>query len=168
MSEFSFPALIESIGLKIDDLTNRQKVEVIEYALAKKYKNIAKELPVTDTVCNGIYYRELFIPADVALTGKVHREKHLCMLLSGDISVLTDDGMKRIQAPYTFVSEPEMKRAGYAHTDCIFATVHQTELTDIQQIEEALFYDSDLSWIEETLKLSGDKEYVSSRCSGGS
>ena len=50
-----------------------------------------------------------------------------------------------------------MKRAGFAHTDTIWTTIHATDLTSIKEIEDSLFYDSDLSWIDyhESIKKFG-------------
>ena len=44
--------------------------------------------------------------------------------------------MKRIIAPYTFVSRPGTKRVGLAHADTVWVTIHATEETDLEKIEE--------------------------------
>lgn len=157
MDVFNFPAQIQNMGLSVENLTDRQKVEVLEYGLFKNCDNIAEELPLEHHVCNGVYVRSLTIPAGTVLTGKIHKTKHISILQQGDISVMTEEGMKRLQAPLIIESEPGMKRAGFAHTDTIWTTVHPTNLTDIKEIEESLFYDSDLSWIDyhETIKKFG-------------
>jgi len=154
---FNFPDHIQSMGLSIDNLTDRQKVEVLEYGLKKHCPDIAEELPLKHHLCNGVYARELFIPAGVVLTGKIHKTKHISIIMQGDISVMTEEGMKRIKAPAVIESEPGMKRAGFAHTDTIWITIHPTQLTDVKEIEDSLFYDSDLSWIDyhETIKKFG-------------
>ena len=84
---------------------------------------------------DGVYARELFIPAGTVLTGKMHRQRHLNFLIQGDITVWTEEGMKRIQAPAVIPSEPGCKRVGYAHTDTRWVTVHGTHETDLARIE---------------------------------
>lgn len=148
METFNFPAHIESLGLPVIGLTNRQKVEVLEYGLLKNFIDISKEFPLTHHICNGVYARELFIPAGTVLTGRIHKTKHISIVQQGDISVMTEEGMKRMQAPTVIQSDAGMKRAGYAHTDTIWITIHPTNLTDIEEIEDSLFYDSDLSWVD--------------------
>lgn len=93
------------------------------------------ECPVTDHWADGIYGREMFIPAGTVLTGKIHRFATLNFLMQGEITVTTPDGMKRIKAPAIFTSEPGCKKAGYAHTDVIWVNVHPTKLRDVASIE---------------------------------
>lgn len=83
----------------------------------------------------GIYAREMFIPAGTVLTGKIHRHEHLNIISAGDISVLTEEGPRRIVAPYTIVSPPGTKRLGYAHADTVWTTIHATPETDLELLE---------------------------------
>jgi hypothetical protein len=94
---------------------------------------IKSPLPVT-----GGYAREMTIPQGVALVGRVHKHPCINIVSKGDISVTTDDGVKRIQAPYTFVSAAGTKRAGYAHEETVWTTFHLTDETDTDKIEDAL------------------------------
>lgn len=83
----------------------------------------AKE-KVTHHFSPGIYVRELFIPKGSILTGKIHRHAHLNIMTKGDISVLTEHGVVRLTGPCTLTSHPGIKRAGYAHEDTVWMTVH--------------------------------------------
>ena len=53
---------------------------------------------------------------------------------------LTGDGHapRQVKAPFIVVSQPGVKRAGYAHTDCIVLNVHQTACRDLDEIEAEL------------------------------
>ena len=84
----------------------------------------------------GVYARELLIPQGATLTGKIHKTKHLNIVSKGKIMVASLDGQKIIEAPYVFVSEPGTKRAGYALEDTVWVTIHVTEETDVENIEE--------------------------------
>jgi hypothetical protein len=83
-----------------------------------------------------LYARELFIPEDTLLIGKIHKHQSFNVLAQGEMSILTENGVKRIKAPYTVVSNPGIKRMGYAHTDCVWIAVHGTEETDLELIEK--------------------------------
>jgi hypothetical protein len=96
------------------------------------------ELEPTHHFSKGIYARELRIPAGTLLTGKIHKFENLNIISQGDISVVTEDGVKRIQAPCTLVSPPGTKRIGYAHTDTVWTTIHATEETDLEALEAEL------------------------------
>ncbi len=84
----------------------------------------------------GVYARELHIPADTILTGMIHKYAQLNILSAGEISVLTEDGVKRVSAPFTVVSPPGTKRVAYAHTDCVWTTILATNETDPEKIED--------------------------------
>lgn len=96
------------------------------------------ELPPVHHFAKGIYARELRIPAGTLLTGKVHRTEHLNILSAGEITVWTEDGMKRVSAPFTIVSRPGTKRVGFAHTDCVWTTIHRSDETDLEALEAEL------------------------------
>lgn len=98
----------------------------------------AVEIEPRHHFAKGIYAREIRIPAGTILTGKVHRTEHLNVLSEGEITVWTEDGMKRLQAPATIVSRPGTKRVGYAHTDTTWITIHGTDETDLDVLEAEL------------------------------
>ena len=86
----------------------------------------------------GVYMREGRIPAGTVVTGRQHRTEHLNILAAGEITVWTEDGMKRLKAPAVIKSMPGAKRVGYAHTNVVWITVHATDLTDVAEIERQL------------------------------
>jgi len=96
------------------------------------------DLPPEHFFAEGLYARVLNIPAGTLLTGKVHRREHVNILAAGEITVWTEDGMRRIAAPHIMVSRPGTKRVGYAHTDTTWITVHATKCTDPQAAEDEL------------------------------
>lgn len=87
---------------------------------------------------DGLYAREITIPKGCLLTGKVHKTVHLNIISKGDITVWTEEGMKRVQAPFTMVSKPGTKRVGYAHEDTVWTTIHGTHETDLDKLERDL------------------------------
>jgi hypothetical protein len=91
---------------------------------------------------HGLYAREILVPKGTLLTGKIHLAEHLNIISKGDISVMTEDGIKRIKAPATLVSQPGIKRVGYAHEDTVWTTIHACSETDIEAIEAALVVDT--------------------------
>jgi hypothetical protein len=96
------------------------------------------ECPVWNFFAPGLYARQMKIPKGVVLTGAVHKTEHLC-IVSGDLNVSTDEGVRRITSlQYLMVSRPGAKRAGYAHEDTFFTTVHATTETDLDKLVEEL------------------------------
>lgn len=117
----------------VEGATMREKVLCLEEFL-RGFPQLPEQL--THHFADGIYARELRIPRDSVIVGKIHRHAHLNFLMKGDISVLTEHGIRRIQAPAVIASAPGIKRAGYAHEDTIWITVHATRETDLEKIED--------------------------------
>lgn len=83
----------------------------------------------------GTYAREITIPAGVVVVGKLHRHDHMIMLVTGEATIYTDQGMKRIVGPKVWTSSAGTKRAIYAHTDATLMTIHATNETDLAALE---------------------------------
>ncbi|AVR10305.1 SET domain-containing protein-lysine N-methyltransferase [Burkholderia thailandensis] len=96
------------------------------------------DCPVRHYFAPGMAAREMTVPAGVVLTGAVHRHEHLCTISKGRIAVSTDDGMKVLSAPYTFVSRAGSKRVGYAIEETVWTTYHATDETDIDRLIEEI------------------------------
>jgi quercetin dioxygenase-like cupin family protein len=97
-----------------------------------------EQLPLKHHFADGQYGREIFIPKGTLVVGKIHKHSHLNIVSKGDVTVVTEFGINRIIAPYTFVSQPGTKRALLANEDTIWTTVHVTNETDIEKIEEQI------------------------------
>lgn len=116
------------------------------------------ELTVRHHFSRGLYARELHISAGTVLTGEVHKFENLNIMSQGDLSVMTEDGIKRVQAPFTIVSPPGTKRAAYAHADTVWTTIHATDETDVEKIRQEVVvssYDEYLSYCQQ-LSIGGN------------
>lgn len=96
------------------------------------------ELQTQHDFCPGFYARSILIPAGTVLVGKVHATEHIFMVTQGDISITTDEGVMRVQAPFQAICKAGMKRAGFAHTDTVCVNIHITTETDLTKLEAAL------------------------------
>lgn len=113
----------------------REQVERLEREIQQLPQ---AECPVRHYFAPGMYAREMTIPAGVVLTGAVHRHEHLCTISKGRISVSTDEGMKELAAPCTFVSTAGTKRVGYAIEETVWTTYHATTETDLDRIVQEI------------------------------
>lgn len=80
--------------------------------------------PVEQFFGEGVYIRQVFLPAGTIATGKIHKEPCWNILIQGELEVVTEDGYKIMVAPCIFRSKGGMKRAGRVISDTIWATVH--------------------------------------------
>ena len=92
--------------------------------------------PLKHSFADGCYIREIFNPKGELLVTKIHKVAHPFFLMRGDMTILMEDGIKRIRAPHYGITPAGTKRIIYCHEDCVFVTVHATKLTDIKAIEE--------------------------------
>ena len=92
--------------------------------------------PLKHSFADGCYIREIFNTKGQLLVTKIHKVTHPFFLMKGDMSILMEDGIKRIKAPHYGITPAGTKRIIYCHEDCVFVTVHATKLTDIKAIEE--------------------------------
>jgi hypothetical protein len=116
------------------------------------------DLHVEHIFTPGKYIRALHIPAGCVLTGKIHATEHICKVLMGRILVRTvgEEGVKELVAGDEFVSQPGIKRVGFAIEDTVFVNEHTNEdnTTDLALLEsrliipEAIGYEKteDITW----------------------
>lgn len=128
-----------------NELNTRAKVFKAEELMLQMPQ---RELEVKHYFSQGVYARELYIPKDTILVGKLHKYKQLNILSKGDISVLIDEEVKRIQAPFTVVSSAGTKRIAYTHEDSVWLTIHGTEETDIDLIEDIFTASSEQDYLD--------------------
>lgn len=96
------------------------------------------DCPLEHVFAPGAYGRQIFIPKDSLIVGKIHKHAHLNFLMQGTVTVATEEGPVRLTAPLMMVSKAGTKRVVYTHEDTIWATVHLTDSTDLDEIEEQI------------------------------
>ena len=125
MSKEDFRRGIAEVQEKIANHPNGLTGEVLQ-----------KVNPLKHSFADGCYIREVFNPKGELLVTKIHKVTHPFFLMKGDMSILMQDGIKRIKAPHYGITPSGTKRIIYCHEDCVFITVHVTNETDIKKIEE--------------------------------
>jgi quercetin dioxygenase-like cupin family protein len=86
--------------------------------------------------CGGVYAREIEIPKGTALVGEIHTQDQINVVSKGSIRVATEEGVRIITAPCTFISPAGTKRAGYALEDTVWTVFHATKSKDQQEIRK--------------------------------
>lgn len=107
---------------KKDRPTNRQKILEWE-AMAKNAPQV--DIPVSHNIHGGMYAREITIPKDSIITGDIYKFDHFDIMVSGDITVSTDTQTPKRLTGFNFLNGlAGKKRAGYAHEDTVWITIH--------------------------------------------
>lgn len=122
----------ENLGIRdsIVELEARLKGALVETGTPEA------DMPLKHVFAPGAYGREIFIPKGTLVVGKIHKHAHLNFLMKGKVSVLTEEGPKTMEGPLMMVSPAGTKRVVYTHEDTVWATVHLTNETDLEKIEE--------------------------------
>ncbi|MBK9694928.1 MAG: hypothetical protein IPO76_05990 [Elusimicrobia bacterium] len=118
----------------------RKKIFCLEETMAKipgATFGDSPEMPLKHSFAEGVYVREIFIPKGHILTGKIHKHSHPNFLMSGEVIVVTEErGREHLKAPLSMISAPGTKRAVIALEDTTWITVHVTNETDLEKIED--------------------------------
>lgn len=99
-------------------------------------ENLLDQCPVRHIFAPGCYAREMTIPKGIVIIGKIHRHRHVNIISKGKVRVATEFGIEQFEAPYTFVSEVGTKRAVFALEETVWTTIHVTDETDLDKIED--------------------------------
>jgi len=156
---------LQEVDLKKDQSLAKKDFRTKIMKLENGLKNIdhkdiikgdSKLCPLKHSFSDGIYVREITIPAGMLIIGKIHKHDHPNFLLKGEVIVVTEGGGKEeLKAPCSMISKPGTKRALYAKTELVWTTVHlnPTNTQDLKELEEEIIaptYDAYEKFLENT------------------
>ena len=102
-----------------------------------KNKIIGKtEGAVTHNFADGQYIRTIVMPKNSLIVSKIHAKNHPFFIMKGEASIFTEQGVKRIKAPFHDITEAGTKRALFIHEECTFITVHRTDCLRVHEVIE--------------------------------
>lgn len=88
---------------------------------------------------NGLYVRELTVPAGTYAIGHEQRFEHFNVFLKGCVEMIMDDGSTRVlRAPMIFIGQPGRK-IGYVHEDMVWINVFPAANRDVEALEAQYF-----------------------------
>jgi hypothetical protein len=109
---------------------------------------------------DGVYMRELTVPAGLLIVGRSHRAEHHCILVRGRLVIFNADGSQsELAAPTEFDAGPGRKVVR-VEEDMTFVNVYQTQETDVETIEREMFDDELPPDTRPMLEPDGDFERV--------
>ena len=95
-----------------------------------------QDLETKHEFADGLYLRQVVVPKGHLFVTKLHKKAHPLFIMKGRISILTEDGVITVEAPWYTITRAGTKRVIYVHEEVIGLTVHATEETDPEKIEE--------------------------------
>ena len=149
MSEIISPENTELLAYILGDLQQEPYIEAALGLQEQLEKGIesgdmqSAEINVVDYFAPGVYMRQMNAKAGTLMVSKMHRTEHMNILLTGSLTVATENGIELLTAPLVIKSMPGTKRIGYFHEDSSWITVHPTRTTDLDLIEQQVIVPDD-------------------------
>ena len=112
-----------------------------------------QDLPTEHYFSGGMYCKKLWRPAGTLIVGKVHKKDHFFVCAAGEIIAWSEKGMVTLKAGDIIESKAGTKRVTLAVQDSIGVTVHQTDKTDLEEIEAELIEPDNLAFFDAHNKL---------------
>lgn len=129
-------------------LAIRTLIAAAETEMAQPERNLDIP-PQVDHFADGMYARELHMPAGMLITSKIHKTNHFCFVLKGVAQVVDENsGGELIVAPCMITTKAGTKRLLRILEDSVWVTVHATEKTDVSEIEKDIISEHHLDLIE--------------------
>ena len=134
--EVSINSREKIVGLEKDLISIADGVSI--EGTGKEIMTNSKIAPVEHIFADNIYVRRMNIKKGNAVVGAIHKHLHVWFLLTGHISVATENSTEDYIAPCYVVSTPGVKRVIYANEDSIFVNIHKnpSNTQDIDQLEK--------------------------------
>lgn len=128
-------------------MPNDGEVRRHQNELVASFQAAAITLPqvhiVTEHVLHGgMYARTIRIPPNTMLTGALTSCDNVC-IVSGDITVTTDDGPRRLTGFHVLPATAGARRAGITHAETCWTTIIKTNASTVADAENDLTNESD-------------------------
>jgi len=100
----------------------------------------SKIAPIKHAFADGVYIRQMDMVKESIVVGAIHKHLHVWFLLTGHVTVATEDATEDYIAPCYVVSTPGVKRVILANEDSIFVNVHKnpSNTRDIDELEKEI------------------------------
>lgn len=144
MSDIISQDSTELLAHILGDIQNKVYISVVRDVQQQITDNAELiDVPVDHHFAPGVYMRQMNAKAGTLVVSKMHRTEHMNILLTGSLTVATEDGIELLKAPLVIKSMPGTKRIGYFHEDSSWITVHPTQTTDLDLVEQQVIVPDD-------------------------
>lgn len=109
------------------------------------------EMPLVHRFTDGMYIREIFMPAGTLLTSKIHKTNHPYIVTKGKCKVFDGNKIEHIVGPHTGITQPHTRRLLYIEEDTTWITFHVTDKTNVDEIEKEIIEDRENNLVNKEL-----------------
>ena len=100
----------------------------------------SKIAPIKHTFADGVYIRQMDMSKDSVVVGAIHKHLHVWFLLTGHVTIATEDETQDYIAPCYVISQPGAKRVIIANEDSTFVNIHKnpSNTQDLDKLEKEI------------------------------
>lgn len=98
--------------------------------------------PTFHSFANGMYTREVHVPAGHLIVGAIHKNDYFVNVPKGRLWVVSEFGAKEVIGPTSFVCKAGIKNIGFIIEDLVWIDTHKTNETEVDKAEKDIFVDS--------------------------
>lgn len=107
--------------------------------LIQEHLDMTSEKHTKHYFANGAYVREMSVPANTVVVGRIHKYETINILLEGEIEVIDESGSrKRLKAPHVFIAPPGNQKAAITITPVRWLNSMACETTNHVDAEKLL------------------------------
>jgi len=106
----------------------------------KKIVRDSKIAPIKHAFTDGVYIRQMDMPKGNAVIGAIHKHLHVWFLLTGHVTIATEDETEDYIAPCYVISQPGVKRVIIANENSTFVNIHKnpSNTQDLDKLEKEI------------------------------
>ena len=93
---------------------------------------------ITHHFSDGLYAKEIFVPAGAAILKHTHDFSHLSILAKGKVAVLVGDEIQIVNAPACLEIKAGVTHGVKAIDDCVWYCIHATDEKDSSKVDNVL------------------------------
>lgn len=98
----------------------------------------ACDLGIIHNFSDGLYAKQMHVPAGYVVGTHTHKYSHLSILAKGKVIVRTDDSEKLVEAPACLEIEKGIHHSIEALEDAVWFCIHATNETDVDMVDQVL------------------------------
>jgi len=115
---------------------------------------------------DGLYAREITLPAGTLAIGKIHKKEQINIITQGSLYIATENGVVHVNTPsaYIFTGLVGAKRAAYVLEETVWVTISPTNLKTLDGLEEELIA---VEFSDDQVSLDSVDAFFHQQTSGG-
>jgi len=146
MNDVIEPEVMSPIPTTLPSFITREQLAEVEARMrAEAMKEgsgfmVGDAFPLTHTFADGLYIREIRVPAGNYVVTKLFKQEHATFLMQGECIILTETGRTHVSAPSSWITPIGTKRLIYVVEDCVWTTIHSNSSNekDIDKLESLI------------------------------